>query len=162
MSYTLQECLERTGSLRRGKYVYRVLCQNNIRTWDDFLEKPIPGKGLYGNEVLTLDRLRTKVKKIRMDKAEALKNMTDVVAKFTTRSSANQITGALARSDIWSSQLLVATSDEKLFQIYGIGPKRLDILRKVKKFLTAPKAETSVKVSRKKAAESPMQPLLAF
>jgi len=162
MCYTLQECLERTGSLRRGKYVYRVLCENGIRTWDDFVAKPIPSKGLYNNEVLALNRIRMKELDIREAKASAYNDLVSLLSKYVRKNDARRIASSLKREDIWSMRLLASTPDEKLEKIYGIGPKSLDILKKVKTFLNSPKAMTSGKSKAVSAAPSPFQPLLAY
>lgn len=160
MSYTLQECLERNGAFRRGKYIYRVLCQNHIKTWDDFVALPIPSKGLYGNEILELDKLRRKEIHIRELRREALDILSKEIEKYASWQETRFIISALNKADIYSVTLLCTTPDEKLAMVSGIGPKRLDILKKVKTKLKARKSVASAAGSV--MAASPFQPLLAF
>lgn len=160
MCYTLQECLERSGAFRRGKYVYRVLCQNEIKTWDDFVLLPIPSKGLYGNEIMELDKLRKKQIRIQEMRQEAMHTLWIWIRLYASYNETEQITRSLNRADIYSVQLLCSTSYEKLAKISGIGPKRLDILKKVKTSLNSRKKTTPA--IGEHAAPSPFQPLLAY
>ena len=162
MSYTLQECLERSGAFRRGKYVYRVLSQNGIKTWDDLLAHQIPGKGLYSNEVLELDKLRRKQIHIYEMKNEAMRKLSDEIEKIASCQETIFISRALMKADIYSITLLCTTPDEKLAAVSGIGPKRLDILKKVKAKFKKKQAKSGTKLAGDAAASCPFQPLLAF
>ena len=162
MCYTLQERLERLSGLRRSKYIYQVLCSNGICTMDDFIAKPIPSKGLKVHEIMALNKLRNIETAIHTAKEDAYKEMTALLSKYVRNNDAARIASVLKREDIWSLRLLASTPDEKLSRIYGIGPKSLDILKKVKRFLNTQKAHQIMNTGASEPGPSPFQPLLAY
>jgi len=134
MSYTLQECIERTGRLRRGKHVYKMLKKNGIETWDDLISKTIPREMLTSYEIGVVNDIRNKEIRIREDHMKTAGELYTSLREFIHADTfAKKMFVCLtANGHIYSIKQLLLISDDVLSAIPGIGKKSLDILKRYK------------------------------
>ena len=132
MNYTLQFEIANTPRLKRNSHVLKVLTDNDILSWNDLIKKMIPTKGLWASEIKVLNDIRNKRIRIGNMKNFAGKELCDILKAYASPHEATRIYNILVRNGIYDAGHVRWKSEEDLRAIYGIGPKSMDILRKIR------------------------------
>ena len=135
MEYTLQKCISDSRRFLRPKHVIQVLTDNDILEWKDLIEKPIPTKGLYRNEITVLSDLKEKERRLRCVQDTAKCDLRELLGKHFSKHEATRIYNLLTANKILSVRLLMSAHEPDLRDIYGIGPVSLNTLMKIKREL---------------------------
>ena len=162
---SLVNAIQQNNKIKQSRkmIVFDILNMNGICTMNDLKNKTIPRKGLTDNEIRQLNSIRNDAKAVFGLRNTALKNLYESLGRFTSRHEQSRIWNLLVQNDILSERLLFATSDEKLNSIYGIGPKSMEVLRKVKERFVRTHSRTSVSGYPAPAVSQPaLMPLTAY
>ena len=162
---SLVNAIQQNNKIKQSRKmtVFDILNRNGIHTIDDLKNTTIPRKGLTANEIRQLNNIRNDAKVVFWLHNTAMKNLHDALGKFTSRHEQSRIWNLLVQNDILSERLLFATSDEKLNSIYGIGPKSMEVLRKVKERFVRTHSRTGVSGYPAPAVSQPaLMPLTVY
>ena len=132
MEYTLQNCILNTSRLKRREHVLSVLTDNDILNFTDLVNQPLPTKGLWKSEFAYLRDLRQKEAALQSMFHHSETELKRALDGYFTKHEASRVFHVLTANKISSVRLLASASISRLRDIYGIGPKSLDILMKLK------------------------------
>ena len=160
MAYTLDQCIMNNPRLKRRNHVSNVLQANNIWDWDDFVNNPIPTKGLWKSEVQVLIEMRDKEQRIRAYQQRASFELYGILAKYFSKHETSRVYNILTSHRINSVRVFLSIRKSELSAFYGIGPISLEKLMKAKADLWNKAAELSTEAYGRNR-EYAAQPLLA-
>ena len=162
---SLVNAIQQNNKIKQSRKatVIDILNKNGIYTMMDLVTNYIPSKGLTANEIRQLNNIRNDAKAVFGLLNTALKNLHDALGRFTSRHEQSRIWNLLVQNNILSERQLFATSDEKLNSIYGIGPKSMEVLRKVKERFVRTHSRTGVSGYPAPAVSQPaLMPLTVY
>ena len=116
----------------RKEKVIDILHNNGINNFSDLRNKLIPRKGLTRNEIKQIDTIKYNVIWLNTYQQKSARVLYDAIGQYATKHEQSRIFNILKERKIFSERLLASMSDEDIRSIYGIGPKSMIILKKVK------------------------------
>jgi len=130
--YNLQTCILKNRRFKRPKHVIKVLTDNDILDFNDFVEKTVPTKGLWRSEVKILLEMKTKETIIHKTRAAYQQELADKLSEYFSKRETTRVAGVLARNNITTLAQLMRIPRHNLICMNGIGRVTIDILMKIK------------------------------
>lgn len=147
----------------RKEKVIDILHKNGIHNFIDLNNSHIPREGLRINEIRQLATIKENIKTINEFKKYTLYRLYTAIGQYASKHEQSRIFNILKEKKIYSERHLISMSDDDLRSIYGIGPKSIDILKKVKAdFLKRASRCESTRRTVPGAAQPAAMPLAAF
>lgn len=162
---SLVNAIQQNNKIKQSRkmIVFDILNMNGICTMNDLKNKTIPRKGLTDNEIRQLNSIRNDARTIFHLQNASMNKLYTMLGQYTSKHEQSRIFHLLVQNNILSGILLFSTPDKKLNGIYGIGPKSMEVLHKVKEEFVRTHSRTGVSGYPAPAVSQPaLMPLAAY
>lgn len=159
---SLISAIQKNTMIRQSRKmtVIDILNKNGICTMMDLVTNYIPSKGLTANEIRQLSSIKETARNVSHLHNASMNKLYNMLGRYASKHEKSRIFHLLIQNDISSGMLLFSTPDEKLNGIYGIGPKSMEVLHKVKEELVRTRSWTGM--SGSPVSQPALMPLTAY